>query len=169
MKEQEIVQQTLAELNTALPASVSARTSGGDAGAGPPLCILDWNAVRLRENGAGPLGDLVRDGDGNVTGRELHRYYRMDLDVTVRTYDEGKRDVWLSDVADYFLAYEDNSALFHTDTFEWEVGDAEPRSNPAVEPDWYESGMMIRFKYVSRSVRDADALTSVQEGEVTDI
>jgi hypothetical protein len=59
--------------------------------------------------------------------------------------------------------------LFHEDTFEWEVGDAEPRSNPAVEPDWYESGTMIRFKYVGRSVREAETLTSVQEGEVTDI
>jgi hypothetical protein len=130
---------------------------------------MDWNAVRINENGAGPLGGLVRDGNGNVTGRELHRYYRMDLDVTVRTYDEGNRDVWLSDVADHFLVYEDDADLFHEDTFEWEVGDAEPRSNPAVEPDWYESGTMIRFKYVSRWVRQAETLTSVQEGEVTDI
>ena len=169
MKEQTIVQQVLTDLNAALPSSVSARTGGGDSGAGPPLCILNWDSTRLRENGANPFGKNIYDSNGNATGRELHRYHRMELDVVIRAYDESDRDVWLSDVADYFLPYEYDASDFHEDTTEWEVGDAEPRSNPAVEPDWYESGVVIRFKYVSRVEQDADALTSVQEGDVTDI
>ena len=169
MKEQEIVQQSLDVLADALPSSMTVRTDGGDGGAGPPLCILTWNAVRLpTENGANPLGKILRDAGGSAIGRELHRYYRMELDVEIRAYDEGDRDNWLSDVIDHFLPYEYDATAFHPDTTEWEVGDAEPRSNPVVEPDWYESGAAIRFKYVSRVEQEADTLTSVQEGPVTD-
>jgi hypothetical protein len=92
----------------------------------------------------------------------------MELDVSIRSYDEGKRDTWLSDVADHFLPYEYDATVFNADTTEWEVGDGQPRNNPVVEPDWYESGLTIRFKYVSRVEQDADTLTSVQEGPVTD-
>lgn len=169
MKEQTIVQQVLTDLNTALPATVTVRTGGGDDGAGPPLCILDWDATRLPgENGHNPLGKIVRDVNGDATGRELHRYYRMELDVVIRAYDESDRDVWLSDVADHFLPYEYDASAFHADTTEWEVGDAEPRSNPAVEPDWYESGLVVRFKYVSRVTQTDDTLGTVQEGVYVD-
>jgi hypothetical protein len=92
----------------------------------------------------------------------------MELDIEIRAYDEADRDTWLSDVKDYFLPYEYDASAFHADTFEWEVGDAEPRSNPVVEPDWYASGLVVRFKYVSRVEQEASTLTSVQEGEVTD-
>ena len=64
---------------------------------------------------------------GEATGRELHRYHRMALDVTIRAYDEGDRDRWLSDVADAFLPYEYDAPACHSDTIEWEVGTATPR------------------------------------------
>lgn len=84
----------------------------------------------------------------------------MELDVTLRTYDESDRDMLLSDVADAFLPYEYDSSAFHDDTTEWEVGNPEPRSNPVVEPDWYEGGLTVRFKYVSRVEQSVDSLTS---------
>ena len=163
MNEQAIVQQSLSDINSALPAEVSVRTSGGDGAAGPPLAILDWDSTRLSENGANPLGDIVRDDAGDAVGFELHRYHQMNLDVTIRAYEEGDRDRWLSDVGDYFLEYEYDADAFDSDTTEWEVGDVEPRNNPVVEPDWYESGLVIRFKYVSRTQKSADALSAVQE------
>lgn len=163
MNEQEIIQKAITELNSALPGYVAVRTGGGDSGAGPPLCILNWDSTRLNENGQNSLGRIVRDSAGDAIGREFHQYRRMELDVVIRAYDEGDRDTWLSDVAEYFLPYEYDADLFHSDTTEWEVGDAEPRSNPVVEPDWYEGGLVIRFRYVSRAVRFYDALTSVQE------
>ncbi|OYR54908.1 hypothetical protein DJ70_12830 [Halorubrum halodurans] len=86
----------------------------------------------------------------------------MELDVTIRTYDESDRDVLLSDVADAFLPYEYDASVFHDDTTEWEIGDPSPRSNPVVEPDWYEGGLTIRFRYVSRVEQDASALTSTE-------
>jgi hypothetical protein len=92
----------------------------------------------------------------------------MVCDVVIRTYDEGRRDEWLSDAADHFLPFEYDASAFNSDTTEWEVGDAEPRSNPVVEPDWYESGVTIRFVYVSRVEQEAETLTAVQEGPVTD-
>lgn len=170
MKEQAIIQQVRGDLQAALPASVGVRTAGGDGAAGPPLCIINWNSVRLpNENGANPYAGPTRDDSGAATGREFHRFHRMELDLTIRAYDEADRDSWLSDVADYFLPYEYDASVFDSDTTEWEVGDPEPRSNPVVEPDWYEAGIVVRFRYVSRVQREGDTLTSVQEGDVTDI
>lgn len=140
---------------------MTVRTEGGDSGAGPPLCILSWSTSRLSENGANPLAAVLRDESGAATGREFHRLYEMELDVTIRADDEGDRDTWLSDVADAFTPYEYDSSLFHEDTTEWMVGNAQPRSNPVVEPDWYEGGLVIRFRYVSRVQRAADALTTI--------
>lgn len=163
MKEQEIVQQSLFELAAALPDAVSVRTAGGDGDSSPPACILSWDSSRISVNGANPFGGILTDTTGDAIGEELHRYHRMKLDVTMRTYDEGLRDRWLSDVADHFLGFEYRAQDFDSDSFEWEVGDAEPRNNPVVEPDWYEGGLTIRFNYVSRIDRLADTLTSVQE------
>jgi hypothetical protein len=163
VKERAIVQQALGDLRTALPQSLTIRTEGGDGGAGPPLCILDWNATRRRVNGHNPFAGVIYDSQGNAIGRELHRNHEMELDITIRAYDESDRDEWLSDVADHFLAYEYDASAFNDDTTEWEVGDPAPRSNPVVEPDWYESGLVVRFMYVSRVEQSADALRSVQK------
>lgn len=168
MKEKAIVQQVVSELNTALPATVTVRTGGGDSDSSPPLCVLNWDSTRLNENGHNPLGKVVRDSNGDATALEFHRYHRMELDVLVRAYDESDRDTWLSDVADHFLPYEYDASTFHEDTTEWEIGDAEPRSNPVVEPDWYESGLVVQFKYVSRVTETIDTLETVQEGVYVD-
>lgn len=168
MKTQQVIQDFRDELLLALPASVTIRTVGGDGSAKPPVCLLDWTKRRIGENGANPYAGTERDSNGDATGRELHRYYQMEMDVTVRTYDEAKRDTWLSDVEDHFLPMEYDADAFHPDSFEWEVGDGEPRNNPAVEPDWYESGLMVRFKIVSRVTQPDDALGSVQEGVYVD-
>lgn len=162
MREQEIVFDVIADLRDALP-GVSVRTRGGDAPASPPVCIIGWRAVRLRRmNGANAFGSVTRDAEtGAATGRELHRYYRMEVDVAVRAYDEGDRDGWLSDVADAFLPYEYDADSFDPDTTEWEVGTATPRSNSVIEPDWYEGGLDVSFVYVTRVDQSADALTGV--------
>ncbi|UBF22603.1 SPP1 gp17-like tail completion protein [Halorubrum tailed virus 25] len=161
MKEQDIIFNALSDLEAALPVNYTVRTRGGDAGAGPPLCILGWDSIRLSENGANPLAGVLRDESGTATGKEFHRYHQMELDVTIRTYDESDRDTLLSDVADAFLPYEYDADEFHEDTTEWKVGNPTPRTNPVVEPDWYEGGLTIRFKYVSRVQQNADALTSI--------
>lgn len=152
MNEQDIITQFLADLDASLPADVGARTDGGDENTNPPYVIVRWRSDRLRgENGSNPFADYTRDSvTGDATGREFHQYFEFVADCVVRTYDEGERDVLLDAVDDSFLPYEYDSDLFHADTAEWRVGGAEPRSNPAVEPDWYESGVVVRFKYVSR-------------------
>lgn len=167
MKEKTIIQDFRGELLAALPSDMTVRTAGGDSGAGPPLCIFEWSATRLpTENGHNSLGGILRDSNGDAIGREFHRYYLMEMDVTIRAYDEADRDTWLSDAADHFLPYEYDASAFDPDTTEWEIGDVAPRSNPVVEPDWYESGLVVRFKYMSRSQQEADTLESVQEGDV---
>lgn len=163
MKEQEIIFKAIDDLNAALPTKYNVRTRGGDNSASPPLALLNWNSSRINENGATPLGQILRDQSGTATGRELHRYHQMELDVAIRTYEESERDTLLSDVMDAFLPYEYNASTFHNDTTEWEVGNPSPRSNPVVEPDWYEGGLTIRFKYVSRVEQNADSLTSTTD------
>lgn len=147
---------------------MTVRTRGSDNPGGPPICLVDWDSVRISENGANPLAAILRDDDGDATGREFHRYHRMTFDLTIRTDDEGDRDFLLSDVADNFLPYEYDAEAFHKDTTEWEVGDPTPRSNAVVEPDWYEGGLTIRLIYVSRVQRSADTLTGVQDGVYVD-
>jgi len=89
----------------------------------------------------------------------------MELDLTIRAYEESDRDFLLSDVEDAFLSYEYDASAFHEDTTEWEVGSSEPRSVAVVEPDWYEGGIGIQFKYVSRVEQPGDQLLSVDNGE----
>lgn len=163
MNEQEIIFAAIDDLEAVLPANYRVRTAGGDAPAGPPLCVLEWDSTRISENGANSFGKFTRDIDGNVTGRELHRYRLMTLDVEIRTYDESERDLLLSDVEDQFSPYEYDSSGFHEDTTEWDIGGATPRSNPVVEPDWYEGGLTIRFKYVKRTEQQAVSLGTIQQ------
>lgn len=165
MREQDVIFEAISQLEAALPSTVAVRTRGGDAVGSPPVCILDWNTIRLpTENGHNPFAAVTRDSDGTATGREFHRYYLMEMEVVVRAYDESDRDTWLSDVVDAFLPFEYDPAPFHTDTTEWEVGNASPRSNSVVEPDWYEAGLELSFTFVSRVQQTADPLSSVVDG-----
>ena len=169
MNEQEIVFKARSDLEAALPSDFSVRTRGGDSNASPPLCLLEWDSVRLSENGSNPFAGVIRDeSTGDATGRELHGYHQMELDVAIRTYEESDRDLLLSDVSAAFLPYEYDSSAFHEDTTEWEIGSPSPRSNPVVEPDWYEGGLTIRFKYVSRVEQEADALSSTDNTVAVD-
>jgi hypothetical protein len=164
VNEQEVTQQFLTHLNDALPSGVSARTDGGDEESTPPYVILRWRASRIPdENGANPFADYTRDLDGNATGREFHQYFEYVADCVVRSYDEDERDSLLDAIDSAFLPYEYDSAMFHADTGEWRIGGAEPRANPVVEPDWYEGGKVIRFKYLKRVTQAADTLTSTQQ------
>lgn len=164
MNEQDIITQFLSDLTYSLPPNVEARTDGGDENTNPPYVIVRWRSERLRgENGTNPFAGVTRDPvAGNATGRELHQYFEFVADCVVRTYDESERDVLLDAVDDSFLPYEYDSELFHPDTAEWRVGGAEPRSNPAVEPDWYEGGKVVRFKYVKRVTQTTDTLGATQ-------
>lgn len=166
MNEQDIIFKVISDLQDALPPPFTVRTRGGDSGAKPPLCLVGWNARRLpTENGHNSFGGVIRDEiTGDATGRELHEYKRMELDVSVRAYDEGDRDMWLSDVEAAFLPYEYDASRFHDDTTEWEIGDTSPTSTPVVEPDWYESELAVGFKYVKRVADSDDPLTTVQGG-----
>lgn len=164
MNEQDILFKSISDLKAVLPENMTVRTRGGDSDASPPLCLIDWDSVRINENGANPFAGTLRDEiTGNPVGREFHRYHQMELDIEIRTYDESERDLLLSDVMDAFLLYEYDSSAFHEDTTEWEVGSPTPRSNPVVEPDWYEGGLTIRFKYVSRVQQEAENLVSVED------
>lgn len=169
MKEQEIIFKSVSTLRSMLPAGIGVRTRGGDQSGKPPVCILDWDSTRLGENGSNPYAGLIRDPvTDKAVGRELHRYHRMELDIEIRTYDESDRDILLSDVADAFLPYEYDASGFHDDTFEWEVGNPTPRSNPVVEPDWYSGGLTVQFKYVGRVEQNDESLTSIEQSINTD-
>lgn len=152
MNEDEIVSQLLDELQAATDPDVDVRTIGGDTDSSPPEVILDWSSVRLpTENGHNPFGAYKTDESGNQIGVEYHAYFRMDVDCVVRYYDEEQRDITLDDLHITFLPYEYDSGVFHDDTAEWRVGTESPRQNPVLEPDWYEIGFLVQFKYIKRA------------------
>lgn len=169
MKKQEVIFALIDTLETALSGGVTVRTRGGDGSAAPPAVILDWSTSRLDENGHKPLAGYVRDGNDNVTGLEFHRYYEMTADFTVRADTEAERDSLLEQVGDAFLPYEYDSDPFDPDTTEWTVGDDSPRSVPVVEPDWYEGGIVVYFKFVTETTQSADSLDSVTENVHADL
>lgn len=152
MREDELVDQMLDEINNAVPADYDVRTPGGDQDALPPVIVVDWNATRLANaNGHNTKGGYTTDGSGNKTGIEHHTYWGMEADCIVRSYSENERDTILNTVQSAFIPYEKNSTAFDSDTREWEIGSSGPRNNPVLEPDWYESGILVQFEYVKRT------------------
>jgi len=168
VNEQAVVQGLVGEVNTALPTLVTVRSEGGDGSGAPPLAVVEWDTFRINENGANPYAGVNRDQSGTAVERELHRYYRMEAQVMVRALAEADRDTWLAALGDHFSLFEYESDRFHPDTFEWEVGDASPRSIQVVEPDWYEGELELVFKYVKRSTDSDDALGTISEGVYVD-
>ena len=169
MNKQEVVFALIDRLEAVLSGDVAVRTRGGDGSAAPPAVILDWSTIRLDENGHNPLAGYTRDSNDHVTGLEFHRYYEMTADWTVRADTEAERDSLLDQVGDAFLPYEYDSAPFHPDTTEWRVGNDSPRSVPVVEPDWYEGGIPVYFRFVTETTQSADSLDSVTEDVHADL
>lgn len=151
MRERDIIPQLIDEIDAATASDVGVRTTGGDQDVDVPEVLVDWNATRmLNENGHNSKGGYATDGIGNKTGIEHHTYWSMEADCIARSYDESERDTVLHEIQSAFIPYEKDAEAFHRDTREWEIGNSGPRSNPVVEPDWYEAGVLLRFEYVKR-------------------
>lgn len=162
MREDQIIAQLRSELQAATPDNVDVRTSGGDQDVDPPEIVLQWDSSRLADfNGHTPLSGRTRDNSGNATGNEYQMYFSMEVNCVLRYYDEVDRDTALDSLHSYFLPFERDSDKFDADTFEWEVGTESPQENPVVEPDWYETGLLVSFNYVKRATETKDAITSV--------
>lgn len=152
MNERQIVTQLVTEIEAVVASDVDVRTRGGDQTVDPPEVVISWDPIRLsQENGHNSFGAAITDGSGNNTGIEHHAYFRMDATLTIRTTDEQQRDTMLDDIQMAFLPYETDSESFDRDTTEWEIDTAGPRTNSLIEIDWYESGVLLSFKYVKRT------------------
>lgn len=152
MKEVDAVEQVLNEVDAATSSNVDVRTIGGDQDVSLPEMIIDWNTTRMPgENGHNSLGGYITDAQGNRVGIEHHTYWTIEFDITARFYSEEGRDEALNTVRSAFVPYEKNAKLFDRDTREWEIGASEPRNTPVIEPDWYESGILVSFEYVARA------------------
>lgn len=167
MKEQDIIAKVVTLLTNNFP-SFNVQTVGTDEGDGEvslPALVVKWDTERRSEyQGHDGIAGYTRDTNGDVTGAKYQRYHRMELDIEVKSKDEGERDVTLSDVQDLFLPFERDSGRFHSDTFEWEVGSVKPRNNPVIEPDWYQAGITVRLRFVHEVVdNDVDVLEAVNE------
>lgn len=163
MNEQDIIQEVIGVLESNYP-GYNVQTIGGDGEVTLPAITVDWSTSRRTDyQGNSPVAGFNRNSEGEVVEIVLQRYYQMELDITVKSHDEGERDVTLSNIQDTFLPFEWESDRFHADTFEWEVGDIRPRNNPYIEPDWYQAGVIVSFRFVDEVVEEVDALTSVQE------
>lgn len=165
VREDEIIPKLISDIEAEVGSGVDVRTSGHDAvdnDVDPPEVIIDWSASRLPlVNGHNSHGGATTDQNGNKTGHEHHSYWEFRADCLVRYYDEVKRDKVTHDVQMAFLPYETSPEQFHRDTRLWEVGSAESRPMLAVEPDWYQTGVLTTFEYLKRTSEDADVLDTV--------
>jgi len=152
MREDQILADVILDIQSATPGSYDVRLRGGDQDINPPSVILRWNATRIPQAvGHKPIGGFQTDNSGNRTGVEDHAYFRMEINCLVRDTDEIEKDKTVDDLQMAFLPYERDSSQFDADTREWEVSDVRSRGNQIVEPDWYESGVVLRFEYVKKS------------------
>jgi hypothetical protein len=152
MREDEILAQVKTDIESLTDSDVDVRLHGGDQDASPPEVIIQWNTSRLQnENGHHSRGGYLTDDVGNKTGEEHHVYFRMEIDCLIRYYDEVEKDKVADAIQMGFLPYEKHSSAFDEDTTEWRIGDTSPRSNVVIDPDWYESGIVLSFKYVKRT------------------
>lgn len=157
------------QTETGLTTDGEVRTVGGDQDIDPPEVILEWRSPRLQQyNGANSLGGFTTDQSGDQTGREYHRYYRMQVDCIARSYDEEEMHDILTNIQNGLAKYEYDASLFDADTSEWDVGDLSPRNNPVVEPDWYESGVMVEFNLLEKSTETADAIETINREDTDD-
>ncbi len=176
MEEKEALWRALEVMNDGLPDEVTVRTEGGGEFMELPCVIVAWSSRRLdRLQGNNPYAETVYDSGGNAVGRALHAYFEMRLDLWIKTYDdepltqrpgenwgeEGRDDItnWISEI---FVPFEYDASSFHSDSFEFQVGDALARADPKQEPNWFEVDMTVTFRYVKEIIEtEVDSLTSV--------
>lgn len=168
MKEQDAIAQIISEIDSLTASDVGVRTEGSDQEVSPPEIILDTSSARLpAENGHVSFGGYVTDADGNKIGWEFHQYFQLSIDFLAREIDEADAYSLLEMLQAHFAAYEYTPDWFDPDTTEWQVGDISPRANPVIEPDWYEVGVPVQFKYVRKTTKTADEVSGVDT--ITDI
>lgn len=168
MKEQDAIAQIISELDSITANDVGVRTEGTDQEVDPPEIILETSAARLpAENGHTSFGGFVTDENDDKVGWEFHQYFQLTIDFLGREIDEADAYSLLETIQSHFASYEYNADWFDSETTEWEVGDVSPRSNPVIEPDWYEVGVPVRFKYVRKTTKMADEVAGVDT--ITDV
>lgn len=164
MRETDIIEQIITELESTMASDVQVRTEGGDQDVNPPEVIVEWNARRLSgRNGHNNIGGFTTDANGNRDGIEFHQYFRMTVDTKLRYYDEVTRDVVLDELHDYFQPIVYDADQFDSDTMLWEVGTTNPSPNSLLEPDWYEVGLLIQFTFVKRATQSFDTLETINK------
>lgn len=165
MREDEILAKLIDILDTETANDVSVQTAGLDAvdnDAALPAIIIDWRATRIPDApGHNSRGGVTTDNNGDKDGHEHHSYWSFEADCLLRYQDEVERDKVAHNIQQAFMPYETSPENFNKDTTEWEIGSSGPRNNSVVEPDWYQSGVLITFDYVKRSTEDADVIDTV--------
>lgn len=167
VREHEILPKIISDIESEVGGSVDVRVTGQDAidnNVSLPEVIIDWRASRLPlENGHNSHGSVNYDNSGDKTGYEHHSYWSFQADCLIRYYDEIERDKVADSVQMAFLPYESNAEAFHKDTREWQIGAAEQRPMLAVEPDWYEWGVVVEFEYLKRVDEPQDTIETVND------
>jgi len=151
MNEGSIVPQLVSEVAAALPSDVDVRTAGGNTDITTPEVVIDWNTRRIPDgNGHNTVGGIITDADGDAIGIEHHTYWEMSADCIARATSEADRDQYLDTIQSAFIPYETTPEAFDPDTRSWDIGASGARENAAIEPDWYEAGVLLSFEYLKR-------------------
>ncbi len=92
--------------------------------------------------------------------------YNMELDFTVKSDDEMKRDEIGEALQLHFAMYEGNTEALHSDTYMVKTGDIRPRKIPIKEPDWYQNGLIVNIRY-NKYVSDTGSLETIKSVDKT--
>jgi hypothetical protein len=165
MREDVILERILGDIINAVPNTVDVRVAGGDEDVDVPEVILEWRAVKQENaNGHSPFAGMDTDQNGNHVARFFHAYYEMQIELTVRHPDEIEKDKIAHDIITALLPYEYNATAFDPETRLWSVGDITANENPVVEPDWFESAVLVDFEYIKEVREDApDYIESIEK------
>ncbi len=169
MQDKELVQLVVSEADSATDSSVTVRTDGGSREVGDdlPLVALNWSSFRATDDESHSNFDKrIFDDSGNEIGTRYVFKYNMELDFTVKSDDEMKRDEIGEALQLHFAMYEGNTEALHSDTYMVKTGDIRPRKIPIKEPDWYQNGLIVNIRY-NKYVSDTGSLETIKSVDKT--
>lgn len=123
----------------------------------------DYRKLSLNDGSSAPT-DLIRDSNGNVTAEVYEKYHEASFGLSIRDYNESRRENIYETVRSYFEKYEDrpwDEADIQPDIFDVSVGDSNSEDDTDASPTVRGDRLIIRLQFTREQERDVVATTTV--------
>lgn len=166
--EADVLVTVLGELRAALTAAsldIPVNTESGERAIHVPgIVVSSPQFVPAQQvHGHQTYAGTTTDGAGTETGTEHHFYYWFEANIVARSEDEEQVDDILDVVFTHFAPNVDDPRAIHADFSQLAIEQATRRVDTLREPDWFESGRLLRILFVRRLTQGHDALAAVDE------